>query len=1582
MPEQTSSVNPTTQGHAQTIQREPEKYAASQYKVYDVDPAKFQEETGSGFADIIGKGLTRTGMRMGEIFGHSAGAVSKAAGGEGTWGEDIALLANTHVNLPRWQTDTEYREPIHEVWKKEGLVKSLAYGLHPKRLAGQFAEQGPTIAATAVAGALGGPGAAAWTMGALGGSLEGIGTYNEVIAGGGTEEEAITGGLAMGAVAGMLNKLGASSWMSPKASSFITRNVAGRIAKGAGVEAATEWFEEPSNVLILKSLGVEADFIESMKQGIDVLPMSMLFGAFGGAGVEVTTHKGEVKPKVQGSRSAEVQAAYEAKEITAEEALKQLAEEGRSALFTDDEQQRVADSLGVDLTPEEQALQIGVIEEMLYNTTKPIEGEELHTTARARLEESFALTDTNWEEFKHSYGDRGVPLGAMKQESEGVQAFRATKRKTKKPYGKDVQGVTEGVDIGKGGKVKITGREKMALPYLIRGVNGPDFTTGLHEMVHYCTLTAEEGSAFRTTADGIYKKASLADWTTKEHEEFVEGFMDYLLSGKAKSKKLNTTYGWLRDKVKSLVKVVQDLDYISDPDVMATYQMLLYGQDVETSLALQAWQDKVEGGLLSLPSPEQVVGERTRNFPSDAPIELGVSPLITQLPETPLEPLQALQELPGDAEARVEKQIRSDRAKEGWLKRHAAKREAQKAAIVEKLAKEKAAREAGGQRKHLWRTRDTSGLEAAQELASVPSPHIAGLQEERALETAMRLGETPEITAATLLNEAARDTSGLELAMELEQIPTISEVLSDLKQTRRHPHEASENIPERFQGYYKEIEESTIARLMGNVIPMKNALGRYEAGLKLSQEDTTLIASGAYIATSQELGLVLQGLPGYKKGTLESIRAIGDKLIHANRTLASEEGTALGARNTFNPKNLEIITKNADQLMQQGISLEEALEIYLTGDPEAKAELLAKATRKKKSLTRMLGYALFFNNMLAGKTIPTNGVMNAIHHAYVGGHRVHTSGWNKILAKIGTQDIHAMSALEGFKHLGALGRGLAGRNKEANKAFMDLLLHRNSEHEMTKWDEELGLGTRDLVKQVEEELKFRKGDDSYELSKLSRLLLRTISLPTTLLSACDLWAKAIIKTGENAAMKTSYSRMDSDQKLAYQQKLIAEEFSDLRIPKSKLETMLKDKGFVTPSGKAINVAKYSLQELLSPEFSSTAFDIAWESRMDRISEDITFQTPPGKVAEGMQNIRNAVPLGQAVFPFIRTPTNIFKRGAEFLPGVGLAFSKQMKRSKSEMVAKQVESVIMVSAIWAMLENGDLTGPAPEAPAERDAFYRQGKAPLCLRAGDKWISYANIEPFGMPMAVLTSMIQELRDMALQAGDPAKKNREYMEKFIRIAGACRDQFIDSSYARGAMEYLGGDKQAKRAFAHTTSSALVPYSAFWRTMHKAWEAGTTKEVVYNPQDSYLAMFGESLPVNIFEEDRVKLTLFADKSSRDSSFFREWLPIRWRGAQDDPVEQELARIEAYPGAPGDKAVLRNGETVEIPRDLYADFVMSYGPEAKASLKKLFASPGYTAMSQGRKKEVAERRVRKIRSRARKRMVRKVEARFRTGSV
>lgn len=212
----------------------------------------------------------------------------------------------------------------------------------------------------------------------------------------------------------------------------------------------------------------------------------------------------------------------------------------------------------------------------------------------------------------------------------------------------------------------------------------------------------------------------------------------------------------------------------------------------------------------------------------------------------------------------------------------------------------------------------------------------------------------------------------------------------------------------------------------------------------------------------------------------------------------------------------------------------------------------------------------------------------------------------------------------------------------------------------------------------------------------------------------------------------------------------------------------------------------------------------------------TFRTPLGKslIDRGGQLVaeaKNIAPELNLVVPFLRTGINIFKEAGGYIPGAGMLRVRQAKKDiidlqdklsaypakilklqeqlDNAVFPKQIESLQerlnttlqkqaklegelafkqekipefyaqqaigagMMLATYGMVQQGLLTGNYSSDPSTRAAQMASGIPPMSIKVGDRWVSFARIEPLSSVMGIVVDSMNALKEGRMKGKSPS-------------------------------------------------------------------------------------------------------------------------------------------------------------------------------------------------------------------------------------
>lgn len=314
-----------------------------------------------------------------------------------------------------------------------------------------------------------------------------------------------------------------------------------------------------------------------------------------------------------------------------------------------------------------------------------------------------------------------------------------------------------------------------------------------------------------------------------------------------------------------------------------------------------------------------------------------------------------------------------------------------------------------------------------------------------------------------------------------------------------------------------------------------------------------------------------------------------------------------------------------------------------------------------------------------------------------------------------------------------------------------------------------------------------------------------------------------------------------------------------------------------------------------------------------------------------------------MMPFVHIADRLLVRGLEYTPisaaaSIGARNAGNYAEAANLAAKASIGSATMAYAASLAMQ-GKLTASAPSNPADRAAFYAEGKQPWSVKVGDSWVPFGHMQPLAMPFALVA---------AVHKGWTEDGTAPDMEKLGSAAAQVGAHITDQSYLQSMHKLMdvvsGSEQNAGRAFsdiAASTAFGFVPFSGMTRTVARAVDprmidAKTVKDkMLQNVPGASLGMVGKLTPWG--EEDIPAGGRFRGVLASGTTL----LPSQ---ETKDPLNQELGRLGVPLGFVGNTISDKQtqGGKIRLTPDEHYVYQQSAGRASKLALQSLFATPGY----------------------------------------
>lgn len=287
----------------------------------------------------------------------------------------------------------------------------------------------------------------------------------------------------------------------------------------------------------------------------------------------------------------------------------------------------------------------------------------------------------------------------------------------------------------------------------------------------------------------------------------------------------------------------------------------------------------------------------------------------------------------------------------------------------------------------------------------------------------------------------------------------------------------------------------------------------------------------------------------------------------------------------------------------------------------------------------------------------------------------------------------------------------------------------------------------------------------------------------------------------------------------------------------------------------------------------------------------SFQDPGGEGMRHLMQMRNSVPGLRYILPFLQTPMNVAKRAIERSPLGWIKTINSVAKGKGQaVIAQDAANALMGSGIAAAVATyaaqGRITGEPPKDAAERDRFYRSGKLPYAIKLGDKWYSYARLEPFSMVIGGVAQTVQ----LAQAAGKDPDAN---------LAGAIVSSIpkylANQTFLTGVRDVLNALDDPERfgsRWVKRNAGSMMPYSGFTRFI-----AQQLDDTIRQP-DTIVETIKANIP-GLSQGVPARYDVYGQPSKRPNDIFSTLVVPRSqeRVSPLDVEDVELDRGQGFPG-------------------------------------------------------------------------------------
>jgi hypothetical protein len=199
---------------------------------------------------------------------------------------------------------------------------------------------------------------------------------------------------------------------------------------------------------------------------------------------------------------------------------------------------------------------------------------------------------------------------------------------------------------------------------------------------------------------------------------------------------------------------------------------------------------------------------------------------------------------------------------------------------------------------------------------------------------------------------------------------------------------------------------------------------------------------------------------------------------------------------------------------------------------------------------------------------------------------------------------------------------------------------------------------------------------------------------------------------------------------------------------------------------------------------------------------LTFQTPLLKLGQLGTAALETAPIFKLIFPFVRTPANLFKFALERVPGAQLAVKRVREDYRAGgvrrdlAVARATFGAGIAATVMTYAAEGKVSGKGPSDPATRRTLMAGGWQPFSIKVGDKWFSYSRTDPFATLFGVSADLVTYDQNLT-------EKQKE--ARHVALLGSIMAQIESKTWLSGLSDFVQAMDDPGR-FGESYSSRLV--------------------------------------------------------------------------------------------------------------------------------------------------------------------------------
>lgn len=342
-------------------------------------------------------------------------------------------------------------------------------------------------------------------------------------------------------------------------------------------------------------------------------------------------------------------------------------------------------------------------------------------------------------------------------------------------------------------------------------------------------------------------------------------------------------------------------------------------------------------------------------------------------------------------------------------------------------------------------------------------------------------------------------------------------------------------------------------------------------------------------------------------------------------------------------------------------------------------------------------------------------------------------------------------------------------------------------------------------------------------------------------------------------------------------------------------------------------------------------------------------------------------LGDALFPFTKTPSAIAARGIDYSPaGFASSIYHYLKSDRSNLavsnlfddLSKATTGTMAIGLGIALAKAGVITGPLSDNKKEKQFQQSQGQQAYSIKIGDRYYSYDWAQPAAIPMilgaTIYNAMEADNEDLKQALTNP--------QTYWNSTKAATNAWIDLSPLKTFADLFGSGDYAG-SFAEGVKDAAVSYATSYIPSVMGATARATDNNYRTTYDKS-NMFGSALNQAIAKIPGLSKTLPASydmwgnertraDNGLESAFAQFVNPGQLSHNNTTPIDEEVGRIGAYPNKAEWSVDLDDGSK-KLTNEEYANLQREMGQQSYEYANEFITNNVYYSdLNDENKKEV-----------------------------